>query len=331
MKMLPAILLLLAAGCAPTPRMGLSFAQLHYPVPTRTVDIDGIKVAYSDSGHGERTLFLIHGLSAYIPEWIANIGPLAQRYRVVAIDLPGYGRSSKANYRYSMEFFARVVERVIAKLQLRHVTLVGHSMGGQIALTHALLYPGNAEGLVLIAPAGLETFNDGERAALLDMISKDLIKLTPPDAIWASISSTVAGDLPKQAEFLYTDRLSILFGPDFDGFCYAVVRSFAAMAHGPVFDRLGEIAVPVLVIFGTDDRMIPNPIVHGGSTRAIAERGVKQLRDARLVMVPRAGHFVNLERADVVNQEVLTFMDEHVARINVLEAGTKYRGLTLAK
>jgi pimeloyl-ACP methyl ester carboxylesterase len=207
-----------------------------------------------------------------------------------------------------MEFFARVVERVIERLDLRHVTLVGHSMGGQIALTHALLYPGRAESLVLIAPAGFETFTAGERAFLLEQLDKNLVKLSPPEGIWAGLVSTVAGDLPKEAEFFYRDRVQIIGGPDFDGFAYAVVRSIAAMARGPVFDRLPSIHVPVLAIYGTDDRLIPNALVHGGSTRAIAEAAVRRLPDARLVMVPGAGHFVNLERPDVVNREVFAFV-----------------------
>jgi pimeloyl-ACP methyl ester carboxylesterase len=207
-----------------------------------------------------------------------------------------------------MEFFARVVERVIERLGLSHVTLVGHSMGGQIALTHALLFPGRAESLVLIAPAGFETFTPGERAFLLDQLDKNLVKLQSPEAIWAGLGTTVAGDVPKEAEFFFRDRVQIIGGPDFDGFCYAVVRSIAAMARAPVFDRLPSITVPVLVIYGTDDRLIPNPLVHGGSTRAIAEAGVRRLPNARLVMVPGAGHFVNLERPDVVNRAVLAFM-----------------------
>ncbi|HEX6836751.1 MAG TPA: alpha/beta hydrolase, partial [Polyangia bacterium] len=251
---------------------------------------------------------LIHGLNSYIPEWQENLPELSLHHRVVAIDLPGYGRSSKRNYLYSMEFFARVVERVIERLDLHHVTLVGHSMGGQIAMTHALLYPGVAESLVLIATAGFETFSPGERSFLLDMLDKRLVMFAPPETIWAGLGSTVAGDVPKDAEFFYRDRVAIIGGPDFDGFCYAVVRSMAAMARGPVFDRLPQIAVPVLVIYGTDDRLIPNPLVHGGSTRAIAEAGARRLPHARLVMVPGAGHFVNLERADVVNREILAFV-----------------------
>lgn len=301
-------LLLLLVGCAAPPRIGRSFRELSYPVPTKTLDVDGIEIAYSDSGRGARTLVLIHGLSSYIPEWTAQLGPLAEQHRVVAIDLPGYGRSSKANYRYSMSFFARVVERVIEKLALTHVVLVGHSMGGQIALTHALEFPGRAEALVLIAPAGFETFSTGERNFILENFSKESQQVRPPEDIWNGLASTVAGEVPKSAEFIYRDRVQIIGGPDFDGYTYAVARSVAAMARGPVFDRLREIAVPVLVVFGTDDRLIPNPILHGGTTRSVAERGVRALPRARLVMVPGAGHFVNLEAPDVVNRAVLDFV-----------------------
>jgi pimeloyl-ACP methyl ester carboxylesterase len=207
-----------------------------------------------------------------------------------------------------MRFFARVVERVIDKLQLAHVVLVGHSMGGQIALTHALEYPGRAEALVLVAPAGFETFNAGERAFMLENLSKEAIMATPPEQIWANLATTVAGEVPPQAEFIFRDRVQIIGGPDFDGFCYAVARSVAAMARGPVFDRLSDVRVPVLVVFGTDDRLIPNPVLHGGSTRALAEAAVKRMPNARLVMVRGAGHFVNLERPDVVNRAVLDFV-----------------------
>jgi len=305
-----AVTALASAGCAPATRPGLSFRQLAYPVPTRDLDIDGIDVAYSDCGHGAHTLLLIHGLNSYIPEWQANLGPLSERYRVVAIDLPGYGRSSKGNYLYSMAFFARVVERVIERLDLRHVTLVGHSMGGQIALTHALVYPGRAESLVLVAPAGFETFTAGEQAFILGQLDKNVAKFAPPEAIWAGLGSTVAGDVPPAAEFFYRDRVAIIGGPDWDGFSYAVVRSMAAMARGPVFDRLPRIQVPVLVVFGTDDRLIPNPLLHGGATRAVAEAGVRRLPHGRLVMVPGAGHFVNLERPDVVNRAILEFVGD---------------------
>src|SRR5262249_40442058 len=107
---------------------GRSFAELRYPVPVQTLDLGGVRVAYTERGEGEPALLLIHGLASYLPVWSRNLDALARNHRVIAVDLPGYGKSDKANYEYSMGFFARAVERVIEKLELGRVILVGHSM-----------------------------------------------------------------------------------------------------------------------------------------------------------------------------------------------------------
>src|SRR6476659_7144606 len=140
----PALLILLA-GCGVRP--GQSFKPLSLPMPVSHLTLDGIDLAFTDVGQGDRTLLLVHGLGSYMPVWSRNLDALARNARVVAIDLPGYGKSGKANYAYSMAFYARVVDRVIDALHLQHVVLVGHSMGGQIAMTHALRFPGRAEAL----------------------------------------------------------------------------------------------------------------------------------------------------------------------------------------
>ena len=295
------------AGCA-TPR-GLPFRRLSYPMPVSYLRFDGLDVAYCDVGAGPRTLVLIHGLGSYMPVWSRNLAALSRHYRVVALDLPGYGKSSKANYDYSMAFFARVVDRMITLLQLPHPVLVGNSMGGQIAMTHALLFPGRAEALVLVDPAGFETFGKGEGRWLAEAVTKELIEATPPDAVWANLAANFH-DLPKEARFMARDRLRVIGGPDFDAYAYANSRSVYAMIHEPVAARLGEIAVPTLVVFGADDRLIPNPILHGGTTRAVAEAGVARLPHARLVIIPRAGHMAQFERPDAFDAAVLDFLKE---------------------
>src|SRR6185503_3525732 len=177
----------LLCGCT-TPQP-ISFKKLSYPMPVSHVVVDGIEIAFSDVGvsDGESaTLVLIHGLGSYMPVWERNLDALSARHRVVAIDLPGYGKSSKANYDYSMAFYARVVEGVIETLHLAHVVLVGHSMGGQIALTHALRYPGKAERLVLVDPAGFERFGRGEGRWLAEAVDKEFVAKTPPEAVYAN-------------------------------------------------------------------------------------------------------------------------------------------------
>ncbi|MEO1273148.1 MAG: alpha/beta fold hydrolase, partial [Myxococcota bacterium] len=243
-----ALALVTFVGCATPQPEGVSFRDLDYPYETRFLDIDGIDIAIAEKGRGDRTLILIHGLGSSMPVWSQNMDALAAHHRVIAVDLPGFGRSSKANYHYSMAFFAQVIDRVITATQAENPTLVGHSMGGQIALTHALMFPGRAQRLVLIAPAGLETFRKGEGRWLSKAVTKDFIKATPPDAVERNVIANFY-DMPDSAQFLVTDRIRVMGGPDFDAYAYANSRCVTAMIQGPVFDRLGEIKVKTLVLF----------------------------------------------------------------------------------
>lgn len=303
------LLLLTLAGCASV-QTGQSFRDLDYPLETKLLDVDGIEVAYHEQGQGPITLVMIHGLGSYMPAWLNNIEGLKDKYRIIALDLPGYGRSSKANYHYSMAFFADVVQAALQKLAPRdQVVLMGHSMGGQIAMTHALRYPGQAKGLVLVSPAGLETFEPGEGGWLRDVVTAKLVTLTTPESIWRNLDHNFY-DMPAEAEFMALDRIRVIGGADFADYAYANSRSVAAMIEGPVYAELDKIKVPTLVIYGEQDWLIPNPILHGGATVDVAQDGVARFPDARLVMIPEAGHMVQFERAPEVNQAVGEFLDQ---------------------
>jgi pimeloyl-ACP methyl ester carboxylesterase len=301
------------AGCAAPiqeKERGAAFRELRYPGPlqkTRLLRAGDQEIAYSESGKGDRALLLIHGLGSSMPVWSRNVQALARQHRVVAIDLPGYGKSSKGPYPYSMAFFAEVVDRVIDALGLRRVVLIGHSMGGQIALTHALLRPKKAEALVLVAPAGLERFTPAEAELLTRMVTPEAVVKTPPDRVRLQIAANFV-QMPAEAEFLVRDRLRVIGGPDFGDYAHAVSRSVAAMLDGPVYDRLPEIAVPALVLFGDKDALIPNRPLHGGGPRQVAEAGAARLPGGRLVMVPQGGHLLQFERPDEVNQAIGAFL-----------------------
>ncbi|MBK6921341.1 MAG: alpha/beta hydrolase [Deltaproteobacteria bacterium] len=294
-----------ASGC--TKRQGVAFAQIKYPVDTTTVAVGTAKIAVHDTGKGERTLVLIHGLGSSMPAWQRNIDALAQRYRVVAIDLPGYGKSTKGNYAYSMAFFAQAVRGVVRELQLGRVTLVGHSMGGQIAMTYALDYPEDVEALVLTSPAGLEAFEDGEARWLAGTVTPEFTCAADAEAVWLRHTQNFHRT-PKAAEFMVRDRLAVVGGPDFQAYCMAVSRSVAGMIDGPVLHRLHDLDLPTLVLFGNDDGLIPNPFLHGGSTERLAKKAVAQMPDAELVMLEKAGHMAQFEAAEQWNQAVLRFL-----------------------
>lgn len=95
---------------------------------------DGVEIFYTHSGSGPLTLFFIHGWCIDHTYWKEQIAIFSEDFHVVAIDLPGFGKSGKNRHEYSIESYADDVNTVIAELDLKNVVLIGHSMAGDIIL-----------------------------------------------------------------------------------------------------------------------------------------------------------------------------------------------------
>lgn len=107
------------------------------------------KIAYSEAGKGA-TVVLLHGFLENSTMWNSHVEVLAKRNRVVCIDLLGHGQTDCLGYVHSMEDQADMVHHVLHELKIRKVVLIGHSMGGYVALTFAELYPEMMKGLILL-------------------------------------------------------------------------------------------------------------------------------------------------------------------------------------
>ena len=185
-----------------------SFDDLEYPYETQKIKLDnGIEIAFMEEGEGE-PLILIHGLGSYSPAYKKNIAELQNHYRCIAIDLPGFGKSSKGNYEYSISFFADIVHEFMAKMSIPKASLAGHSMGGQISIMTALAYPETINKLILLAPAGFETFTAGQKEWFRGAITKKGVILTPVDNIVSNIGYNFY-DMPKDAQFMIDDRIEM--------------------------------------------------------------------------------------------------------------------------
>ncbi len=280
-----------------------------YGFPEHTIQLsDSIEVAYVDTGKGSSTLIFIHGLSSYIRAWERTLPGLSGQYRCIAIDLPGYGKSSKGNYPGTMEFYADVVEEFTKKLKLKNVSLVGHSMGGQIAVTAALKYPRSFKSLVLVAPAGFETFTTEEKERLRNFYSVESIVNTPEAQIRVNHQYNFYA-MPQEVERWIQERLVMTRSADFPVYAGNVVRSVSGMLDGPVFTRLGQVKQNVLVVYGEDDFLIPNRVLHPAlTTRMVAEAGGKQLKKSKVVLIPQTGHFVHFENPAAFNRLIAEFV-----------------------
>lgn len=283
------------------------FKEIDYKFDVKYKKVRNINIAYIDEGKGSETLLLIHGLGTSAKSWIKNIKELKKHYRVIAIDLPGYGKSDKGYYKYSMSWYAKVLNDFLSSLNIDKAVFVGHSMGGQISLVAALKYPQRVEKLVLISTAGFEKFTEGEGDWMKSAFTIDLVKDTPIRNIDINLRANFY-ETPDDAGFFVTDRIQVRGASDFENYCYAVTRNVAGMIDEPVLDKLHLIKQKTLIMFGENDGLIPNPYLHGGLTKDIANFGKANIKNSTMVLIPECGHMMQFEKAKIVNSKIIKFI-----------------------
>lgn len=253
-------------------------------------------LSYVEAGAGDRAVLLLHGWGDSHDIWRPLVAPLARAARVVAPDLPGHGGSPLAGAS-SMAHLAGRVARLAEALGLGCFDLVGHSMGGNVALQLALARPEMVRRLVLVAPAAM--------APELPAYTRLYLH---PSAGWAVLRGTLAlyGRLASLARHIPS-------GADLP-YAGLLRRSASTSAHdpeslrlmlrglfdSPLGDRLGEVRVPTLVVSGDLDLVVPP---------ALSRRVAGAIPGARYVGIPRATHHPMDDRPREFERIVCAFLD----------------------
>ncbi len=272
------------------------------------------EVAYVDleaPAPDAKTVIFIHGLGSYLKFWRSQLDVFHQQgYRVIAVDLPGYGKSDKpASFPYTMEAMADVVRELAQTLGVDKPILAGHSMGGQTSLSYAIRYPEELSALVLVSPAGFEKFSWKEKTWFTRVFNTDLVKFSPEAAIWGSVRQGNFMNWRPELDWLIEERVRVAKTPEFDAYAYANVRTVKGLTRNDfVRENLHRITVPTVIVYGADDRLIPNPFLHGGETRDIMEYGASRIPGAKLVPLTGCGHTVQLDCPQRFNEAVLPFL-----------------------
>ncbi|WP_035695413.1 alpha/beta fold hydrolase [Christiangramia portivictoriae] len=280
-----------------------------YELPVKTIKINQETIAYTDEGNGDKTLVFVHGLSSNLDSWKKNLQGLTGNYRCIAIDLPGYGKSSRSKTDYSLAEYAKVLNDLVDKMELSNVVLIGHSMGGQISMHSVLEYPQTYEKLILIAPAGIETFTEQEAAVMKSAYTPAMVVNTSDDQILANYKLNFYS-FPEEAQSMVDDRIAMKEAEDFPDYAETVVNNIHAMLEEPVIDEIQSIEIPVLMIFGKNDMLIPNKYFHPSeSIEGLIETSGEKFQHLEVEVIDEAGHFVNFEKAEAVNAQIKTFLD----------------------
>jgi pimeloyl-ACP methyl ester carboxylesterase len=262
----------------------------------RRTTLHGQELSYLDSGTGPAVLF-IHGLLGSHRNWAHLVDALDTRHRVVAPDLIGHGASAKPMGDYSLGAHAATLRDLLDHLGIARVTLVGHSLGGGIAMQFCYLFPDRVERLVLVSSGGLGR-----------SVSPLLRSATLPGADWV-LALAASGWVRNRAEAVGGTLRRLGVRPSADltegwlGFSSLgeaeTRRAFLATARA-VIDPGGQtvtahdhlpmaIAVPTLVVWGTRDRMIP--AWHATTAQ-------QAIAGSRVELFEGAGHFPHLEQPE---------------------------------
>jgi pimeloyl-ACP methyl ester carboxylesterase len=137
---------------------------------------DGVNISFEQQGKGEPTIVFVHGWANNTSVWDAQMSHFAKKYRVIAVDLPGFGESGYNRTNWTMASFGEDVAAVIKKLNLKHVVLVGFSMGAPVIIETAKTSPKNIIGLVLVDEIkDVEMKYPPEMIVYLDSVLMDLV------------------------------------------------------------------------------------------------------------------------------------------------------------
>ncbi|MCC6551706.1 MAG: alpha/beta fold hydrolase [Polyangiaceae bacterium] len=319
-----------ALGCGSYQAKGpLEFRDVAYTSadgrawPERRIRLPGVEKAYGIrtpltveyvelNPGGARTVVFIHGLGSNLKFWRYQLDAFAARgFHVIALDLPGYGKSDKpASFPYTMESMADAVRELCGALGVKRPILVGHSMGGQTALSFGIRWPDEPAALVLTSPAGFESFSPSEREWFRRVVTARGIKRASEYGIWGSIRHNNFQRWRPEFEWLIEDRARVAGSKEFDSYAYANVRSVAGLADNEFIRKsLGRIKAPTLIVFGEDDGLIPNPFLHGGDTAGVMEHGHAGIAGSKLVPLDGCGHMVQMDCTREYNDAVWGFLD----------------------
>jgi pimeloyl-ACP methyl ester carboxylesterase len=287
----------------------MQFPELQYQFPYSTINLSGRQsIAYTDEGKGPDTLLFIHGLASYIPAWRKNIAVLKNKYRCICIDLPGYGKSTAGEHSGKISFYAEVLAEFILTLKPGKVTLVGHSMGGHIAIGLTLYHPDLINNLILLAPAGFETFTDNESHLIKKAFTAETFMASDETQIRVSFKGNFFR-MPEDTEPMILDRIAMKNWANYVAHSNVVANSLYGMLDDPVYNRLSLIKQKTLVIYGENDGLIPQPVLHFEmTTKDIAIAGVAQIQNADLIFIKECGHFLQFEKPDEINLQIENFI-----------------------
>lgn len=258
----------------------------------RHLEIGRYKIRYMEEGNSGPNLILLHGIGGQAERWTSVIPRLSKRYHVIAPDIIGFGLSDKPLVDYTPEFFTNFVFDFMDSLGIEKTSLVGSSLGGQIAAECASAQTNRIEKLVLVSPSGtMKTSNPTLNAYTMAALY--------PTKESVQIAYKMMADIPKEIE----DKMIENFIENMSRHNAKMVflSTILSFKNTPLTaEKISMITIPTLLVWGSNDTMIP---VENSKEFAMA------LKKCKLVVMKNCGHRPYMEYPAKFAKIVLEFLD----------------------
>lgn len=261
------------------------------PRVERTVEVQGIATHLFEAGPSTApALLYLHGTSLG-NLWLPYHTLLARDFHVFAPDIPGFGLTERPDWMRDMSDYVLYLRDLLKSLELSEAILVGHSLGGWMAAELAVWYPELVQKLVLSNAAGIRV--KGSPIA-------NLFAMNPQETVAACFDDLAAAQplMPAEINADYFVRL------------YSERTTLASLAWNPHYDpklarRLQSLALPTLIIWGENDRLIP--AIYGNTLQSL-------ISDAQLVILKGTGHMPMFEQAEIWAHAITDFLHQEEQR-----------------
>jgi 2-hydroxy-6-oxonona-2,4-dienedioate hydrolase len=259
----------------------------------RYIYVDGVKTRYWEQGDSEKVLVLVHGFAASVEYWESNIKPLSKHYRVIALDMIGFGKTDKPKVNYDITLLANFLKKFLMALKLKKIYLAGHSLGGGICLQFTLSFPKQVERLILVSSVGfnsklpwsfrlLSMSTVGRFLKYFSVNSKSQKKLLQrfvynknaiTDSFAQKMNKILNGQRNKEIMLEILHNHVNLLG----------IRKSLIV---PIQQRFVELALPILIIWGKQDNLLT---VEGAYTAK------RLIAASQIEVFPQCGHMPQIE------------------------------------
>ena len=281
-----ALTVLLAAGAFAIPALAKEQPSMT-AAATKILNVEGKKLAYLEMGTGPAVV-IIHGVGGHKEDWKGVAAALSATHHVFAIDMLGFGESSKTGEDLSMPVQAAAIKALLESHGIAKADIVGNSVGGWVATTFAATYPERVRKLIIIDAAGFKAMFEGPPPVNFDPNNAEEMQKLIDFTINGPVAKTPG--LAQHAFEAYVSSGEKAITATWGKSLYASTRLEALFP---------KVKAPTLVLWGADDKLFPSVLCSAFSA---------QIPGSTCHMIPGAGHFPQIDQPDATIKAIADFL-----------------------